>query len=432
MKTLLHGAYVLINDGKKAECLKNAYIAVENDKITYAGTVKPLEKFDAVKELTNSILMPGLYNTHTHSPMVLLRGVGSDLPLDKWLFEEVCPIEDKLTATDITAGSYLACMEMISGGTVSFSDMYFEPQTTAEAVISSGMKANINRPVQCFDPEEAPEKSYRLQQQLALYDAYHNSGNGRVLIDFCVHAEYTCTDKITQAVAQHCKEKNANLHIHLSETEKEQRECIERHGKTPAQWFEALGAFDTRAFAAHCVELTDNDIEILKKHNVSIVHNPTSNMKLASGFADIQKYINAGLNVSLGTDGAASNNNLDMFEEMHLAGLIHKGYGKDATLVNAATVLNMATINGAALQGRSDSGAIKAGNKADIIAVNLDSPHMIPCLDPVALLIYAAQGSDVHMTMCEGKILYENGDYKTIDKEKVLYNVNKTVERLYN
>ncbi len=431
MKTLLHGGYVLINDGKNTEFLKNAYIAVENDRITFVGTEKPLEKFDSVKELTNSVLIPGLYNTHTHCPMVLLRGVGSDLPLDKWLFGEVCPIEDKLTAEDISAASYLACMEMISSGTVSFSDMYFEPHTTADAVIDCGMKANINRPVQCFDPTETPETSYRIKQAVELYDQYNNTGNGRVLVDFCVHAEYTCNETITRALAQLCNERKGNLHIHLSETEKEHNACIEKYGKTPAKWFEDLGAFDSRAFAAHCVTLTDEDIEILKKHNVSVAHNPTSNMKLASGFADIQKYIDRGLNVTLGTDGAASNNNLDMFEEMHLAGVIHNGYHRDATIVNAKTVLNMATINGAKLQGRANSGSIAVGNKADIVAVSLDKPHMIPCLDPAALLVYSAQGSDVCMTMCDGKILYENGEYKTIDAEKVIYNVNKSVERLY-
>lgn len=431
MKTLLHGGYVLLNNGIKAECIKNAYVVVENDRITYVGCEKPAEKYDAVKELENCILMPALVNAHTHAPMVLLRGVGSDLPLDKWLFGEICPIEDRLTPEDISAGSYLACMEMLAGGTVSFSDMYFEPRTTAEAVIASGMKANICRPVQCFDPSETPETSCRIKEALELYNNYHNAANGRVLVDFCVHAEYTCNDLITGALAKLCNERNGNLHIHLSETDKEQRECIERHKKTPAEWFESLGAFDSRAFAAHCVELTDGDIEILKKHGVSVVHNPTSNMKLASGFADIQKYIDRGLNVALGTDGAASNNNLDMFEEMHLAGIIHKGCKKDATVVKAGTVLNMATVNGAKLQGRDDCGCIKAGNKADIIAVNLDAPHMTPCLDPIALLVYSAHGSDVVMTMCDGKILYENGEFKTIDAERAVYDIKKSVERLY-
>lgn len=431
MKTLLHGAYVLLNDGVKAECIKDAYIAVEDDKITYAGKEKPLDKFDTVKEMTDCILMPGLYNTHTHSPMVLLRGVGSDLPLDKWLFGEICPIEDKLTPEDISAASYLACMEMISSGTVSFSDMYFEPHTTAQAVINCGMKANICRPVQCFDPTETPQTSYRIKEAVELYDNYHNKADGRVLVDFCVHAEYTCNELITGALAAICNERKGNLHIHLSETAKEQHECIEKYGKTPAKWFEDLGAFDSGAFAAHCVVLTDEDIEILKKHNVSVAHNPTSNMKLASGFADIQKYIDRGLNVTIGTDGAASNNNLDMFEEMHLASVIHNGYHNDATIVNAQTVLNMATFNGAKLQGRENSGCIKAGNKADIIAVSLNKPHMIPCLDPTALLVYSAQGSDVVLTMCDGRVLYENGEYKTIDAEKVLFDLNKAVERLY-
>lgn len=431
MKTLIKCGYIIINDEKGVTYIKDGYVGVENEIISYVGEVKPEERFDSEKDFSNCIVMPGLYNTHTHSPMVLLRGVGSDLPLDKWLFGEVCPIEDKLTAEDISAGSYLACMEMLSSGTVSFSDMYFEPQTTAEAVINTGMKANISRPVQCFDPSETPETSYRIRQALELYDTYNGAANGRILTDFCIHAEYTCNDLITGALAGMCNERNGNLHIHLSETDKEQAECIGRHGKTPAQWFESLGAFDSGAFAAHCVVLTDEDAEILKKHGVSIIHNPTSNMKLASGFADIRKYTEMGINVGLGTDGAASNNNLDMFEEMHIAGVIHKGYNKDATAVNAQTVINMATLNGARVQRRENSGSIKVGNRADIIAVSLDKPHMYPCLDPIALLVYSAQGSDVCFTMCDGKVLYENGEYKTLDSEKVMFNVKKAVERLY-
>ena len=250
-------------------------------------------------------------------------------------------------------------------------------------------------------------------------------------MDFCIHAEYTCTERIAKPYIDICNERGGLMHIHLSETEKEHRECIEKYGKTPAKWFNDMGAFDSRAFLAHCVAVDDNDLEIFKEKGVNIVHNPTSNMKLGSGFARIPKMLDMGINVALGTDGAASNNNLDMFEEMHLASVIHNGYLRDATVMNADTVIKMATVNGAKLQGRTDCGEIKVGNKADIIAINLDSPHLYPALDEKALITYAAQSGDVCMTMVDGNILYENGEFKTIDKEKVYYDVKKALDVLY-
>ncbi len=252
-----------------------------------------------------------------------------------------------------------------------------------------------------------------------------------MLIDWCIHAEYTCNEAVTRYLADLCRAVNGNLHIHLSETEKEHQNCKEKYGKTPAEWFASLGAFDSGAFAAHCVTLEDGDIDILKRYGVSVVHNPASNLKLGSGIAPIQKFIDRGLNVALGTDGAASNNNLNLFEEMHLAALVNNGELRDATLMNAATVLRMATVNGAKVQRREGCGKLAVGCKADVIAVDTDKPHMTPCLDIPALLVYSAQGSDVCMTMCDGQILYENSEYKTIDAEKTYYNVKKTVERLY-
>jgi len=431
MKTLFCNATVLNFTEDNINVAKNAFLAVDGEYITYIGIERPQGDFDVIKDMHGNILMPGLYNCHTHSPMTLLRGVGSDLPLDKWLFEKIFPIEDKLTAEDIEAGSYLALMEMVSSGTVSFSDMYFEPEKTCEAVGKAGLKANISRPVQCFDPQENPADSERIRQSLSLFDNYHQSFDGRVLVDFCIHAEYTCDEKTTRYYSELCNDRHGNMHIHLSETEKEHNECVAKYNKTPSQWFSSLGAFNSRAFAAHCVTLTDDDIEILKSHNVSVVHNPTSNMKLGSGFADINKFMMSGLNVALGTDGCASNNNLDMLEEMHLAGVIHNGYHRDATIMSADKIIRMATLNGAVLQGRENCGELKVGNKADIIAVSLDSPNMIPCLDAVAAVVYSAGRSDVVMTMCDGKILYENGEYLTIDKEKVYFDVRKAVERLY-
>ena len=431
MKILFENADILLRSGEKFTVAENSFLAVDGDTISYIGSQRPDGDFDETKNMSGKLLMPGLINCHNHSPMVLLRGVGSDLPLQQWLFDTVFPIEDRLTAEEIKAGSELALLEMIAGGTVSFSDMYFEPQTTIQAVADAGMKANITRPVQSFDPNETPEQSYRIKESLELYDKYNNSFDGRVLIDFCIHAEYTCTEAVAKAYIDEVNARNGNLHIHLSETKKEHDECIEKYGKTPAEWFDSLGGFDSSAFAAHCVWLSESDMELFRRKGVSVVHNPTSNMKLASGFAPIPKMLDIGINVALGTDGASSNNNLDMFEEMHLASVIHNGRTLDATVMNADTVLKTATLNGAKVQRRENCGEIKVGNKADIIAISLDAPHLVPALDKKALLTYAAQSSDVVMTMVDGRILYENGEYKTLDKERIYFDVKKSIRKLY-
>ena len=432
MKTLYKNASIINFVDEKINVIRNGFLAVNDDVITYVGNEEPKEEFDSVRDMSGKIIMPGIYNCHTHSPMTLLRGVGSDLPLDKWLFEKVFPIEDKLTAEDIEAGSYLALMEMLSSGTVSFSDMYFEPERTCEAVGKAGMRANICRPVQCFDPNENPADSYRIKQSLQLFDSYNKAFDERVLVDFCIHAEYTCDEKTTRYYSSLCNERKGNMHIHLSETVKEHNECIAKYKKTPAEWFEALGAFDSRAFAAHCVTLTESDMDILKQKGVSIAHNPTSNMKLGSGFASVEKFLEKGINVTIGTDGTASNNNLDMLEEMHLAAVIHNGFMQDATVMNAEKVIKMATLNGARLQGRDNCGNLLAGYKADFVVLSTDAPNLFPCLDEAALVVYSAGRSDVYMTVVDGKVLYEKGQFLTIDKEKIYYNVKKAVERLYN
>lgn len=431
MKILLKNCLVLQAGEKTVTAAGGLNIVVHNSIIEYIGKEIPDERFDSVKDMSGRLVMPGLYNCHTHSSMVLLRGVGSGLPLNDWLFKAIFPVEDKLIENDIKAGSELAALEMISGGTVSFSDMYFFPKKTAEVVLESGMKANICRPVQSFDPDEKPENCYRIAESEALFKEYNGAGDGRLLVDFCVHAEYTCNPQVVRAYSEICRNYNGNMHIHLAETEKEQRECIEKYGVTPAKWFDSLGAFDSDAFAAHCVVLTEEDAEILKNRGVSIVHNPTSNMKLGSGFAPISRYMDMGMNIALGTDGAASNNNLDMFEEMHLSSVIHNGFMRNATAVNASEIINAATVNGAKVQRRAKCGKIAEGYRADIIALSLDTPHMQPCLDPVSSVVYSAQASDVCLTMCDGKILYENGEFLTLDKERIMFDVTKSVKRLY-
>lgn len=431
MRTLLKGADILLRKENGYETLHGAYLGVDEAKIDYIGEEKPEKAYDLEKDMSGRLLAPGLINCHSHIAMTLMRGIGSGLPLQDWLFKAIFPIEDKLVREDIAAASRFALIEMIAGGTTSFSDMYFFPEETVWAVEEAGIKANLNRCVQCFDENQTVEQNTQIPQSVELFEKYHNAENGRIRIDFSIHAEYTCKPHIVRAYSELCKAHGGRMHIHLSETQREVDECIARYGKSPVAWFEELGTLDSPTAAAHCVAVSDEDIAILKRYGVNVIHNPTSNLKLGSGFAPVRKLMDAGINLALGTDGAASNNNLDMFEEMHLADIMPCGYRHDPTEVSSAEVLDMATVNGARLQGRSDTGVLAVGKKADIIALDLDKPHLYPNFDTPALLTCAAHSSDVVLTMVDGKILYENGEYKTLDREKVFYEARAAVKRLY-
>ena len=430
MKRLLAHGDILVWENGAFTCLKNGYLGIDGDRIDYLGADKPRAAYDEVKDMTGKLLLPGLINGHTHTGMSLLRGLGSDLPLDKWLFDTVFPVEDRLTDEDLRIGMELSMLEMIASGTTSFTDMYMAPRYTARAVLASGMKANLCRPMQSFDPDEEPMTCARMREMLALYDEWNGAGDGRIKTDFSIHAEYTCTEKMVRAAAEEAQKRGAGMHIHLSETEGEQRACVEKYGLTPAQWFDSLGAFAGRAYAAHGVWLTPEDRALLRDRGVTVVHCPESNLKLGSGVADVPAMVSEGLSVALGTDGAASNNNLNLMEEMHLASILHKGVRRDPTLLSPSRVLQMATVNGARLQGRTDTGALRVGNKADIVAVDMDRPHLTPNIDPLSNLVYSAQGADVCLTMADGRILYENGAFLTLDRDRILFEARKAAQRL--
>ena len=430
MKLLLKHADILVLENNTWKTLKDAYLGVDGDTICYLSEERPKDGFDREKDLRGKLLIPGLINCHCHSPMVFLRGIGSDLNLQDWLFHYIFPTEAKWTDKAIKAASYLSILEMLSSGITSFSDMYYRCENTIEALCEAGMKANITRSTQ-GRPDLPFEKNQDCREGIALFDRFNGFNGGKIKIDFCIHAEYTNTPETIEAYSRICFEKKGRMHLHLSETKQEHLECIQKFGMTPAALFEKLGTFRSPTTAAHCVWVSDEDIDILKANGVSPVHCPSSNMKIGSGFAPIQKMLDRGLNVTIGTDGAASNNNLNMLEEMHLAAIIHNGYTGDPTIVKPADLLKMATINGARLQGREDTGELRVGKKADLVAIDFDKPHMIPAFDYPAMLAYSAQDSDVYLTMIDGKILYENGEYKTLDAEKIMSEARRELHTLY-
>ncbi|MFA6934037.1 MAG: amidohydrolase [Sphaerochaetaceae bacterium] len=427
---LLKNADIIATYEGSFTCLRNSYLGIEGDTIDYIGSSKPTEKYDEEKDMHSRLLIPGLINSHGHSGMVLLRGLGSDLPLQDWL-HQMWPIEDRMRVQDLQVGMKLAMLEMIATGTTSFSDMYLRPRDMTAVVEQSGMKANIARCITCPDTAMRYESFAPARESIELFKDFHKAFDDRLRIDFSIHAQYTITDLIARRYSEDCLDNGGRLHVHISETRKEHEDCISQLGKTPTRWFADLGTFKSPTAAAHCVWASDEDISIMAQNKVSVIHNPSSNMKLGSGFAPIGKMLRSGINVALGTDGAASNNNLNMLEEMHLASIIHKGYHLDPTLMKPETVLRMATANGALLQGRPDTGSLEVGKKADICAIDLDKPHLVPNLDPLALLTYSAQGSDVCMTMVNGRILYENGQYLTLDRERILREAEESARFLY-
>ena len=430
MSILFTNTTILIKENDEYKTIENGYLGINGKHIDYIGESKPEKDYDIIKDYSDKLLMPGLVNAHTHTPMVFLRGMGAGAPLQSWLNDYIFPTEAKLTPEIIRVSSYYAILELLASGVTSFTDMYFFPEETAKAVKDSGIKANINKYIMCFDDNQKIEDSM-IPASLKFFNDYHNTCDERLRVDFSIHGEYTNKPHIVKEYSRLCKENNGRMHIHLAETRKEVYDCIDKYGISPTKWFEELGTFDSPTCAAHVVWPVEDDVEILKRHNVSVMHNPTSNMALGSGFAPLNKLMRNGINCGLGTDGTASNNNLNMFEEMHLCSILSDGFHLDPKYLTSSQVIDMATINGAKLQGRDDSGSLKVGKCADIIALNLNNIHLHPILDYPALITRSAQASDVCMTMVDGNVLYEDGKYLTLDKDQIVKEFRLAVKEFY-
>lgn len=430
MKTLIQNVKLSEEYGFEEKAVN---VGITDDKISYVGTEPPTEKYDQIIDGKGNLLFSGFYNSHCHAAMTLFRGYGEDLPLDRWLNERIFPAEDRLTEHSVYTGTMLAIAEMLAGGIVSFSDMYMFEDTIARAVMESGIKANLARSIVSFDENEDPKQSFRFLEGTQLAREYHLADNGRIRVDLSIHAEYTNTEKMCRAVAEYAKEHSLAIQMHISETEKEHEECkMRRGGRTPISFVRDTGLLDSPFCAAHCVFVSDEDMEIMREKGVFVSHNPVSNLKLGSGVMPLAKMLSNGICVSLGTDGAASNNNLDIFKELKIAAVLHKGVSHKADATDAHTICKLATLGGAMAQGRVDCGKIEVGKKADLILIDTDSLHNIPSYRYETTIAYSADSSDVIMTMVDGKILYQNGEYITIDIEKLKYEARDVIKHYFD
>lgn len=408
------------------------YVGVKGSIIDYVGSEKPEEDYGESYDGKGKLLMSAFYNAHAHSPMTLLRGYAENLSLSDWLNTKVFPFEDKLYYDAVYWATLLSMAESFRFGIVSNSDMYYFCDDIARAVIESGAKENISRSISEFGPDGFSIKSgERYREMENLYKLYHNADDGKILVDASIHSEYTNTETSMREVADFAREHSLNMHVHVSETESEHRECMERHnGRTPVKLLYDLGAFETNTTAAHCVWVTDEDIAILKEKGVTVATNPISNLKLASGVCNIPKLLENGINVAIGTDSVCSNNSLNFIEEMKFFALLSKERYGNPTLITPKQTIYAATRAGALAQGRPDCGLLKAGFKADLIVLDLDVPNMHPMHDVATNLVYSASGSDVLLTMCDGKVVYRNGEYLTVDVEKAIVETEAACENI--
>lgn len=416
---------VLLRDGQDVVCRTDIYL--QDDKIAGIGEKPEGFSQDRVVDGKDKLVIPGLINAHTHSYMAIMRNVADDLTFEDWLFGHIEPIEDRLEPEDAYWGACLAILEMMKSGTTCFSDMQMHIHQTSRAVSESGMRAVISRGLVGSGNDEAGQ--VRLKEAYEEQEAWKDCP--RLTFFLGPHAPYSCDEDFQKIVAQEAARNHMGVHIHLSESVNEVENIRKQYGVSPIALAQRSGLFEGLAAAAHCVHVDDEDMDILKKCQVSVITNPASNMKLGNGFAPVPDMLAKGINVCIGTDGAASNNALNMFHEMNLLALIHKGNRQKADCVSAREIFRMATIQGAKALGMEHvTGAIQVGKKADLAVLNLRTPSMMPGNDLLAGLCYSANGSEVEMVIIDGKITMENGKVLTMDEERVYAEVSRICRRL--
>jgi len=436
---LLLSPVTAVTCNEQFEIIDNAAIGIENNCIAFIEKSTPeLRRTFAPDETIGGehlVALPGLVNTHTHAAMSLLRGYADDMPLEEWLHQKIWPLEAHLNPDDVFIGTQLAIAEALRGGTTCVADMYHFYESGAKAYIESGIRACPGGVLLGF----LPQAQKRIANAIAFARDFRGAGDGRISPMLAPHSLYTCDKNHWRAMLDGAQGLGVGIQTHVSETRREVKDVFDSWGATPVQTLKNIGALESPLMAAHCVHLDERDFEIMQEstpifgRTFRVLHNPTSNLKLASGFAPVTEMLRREITVGIGTDGAASNNDLDMWEEMRLAALIHKGVGNDPTAVSAREALQMATIGGARCLGLdSQIGSLEVGKRADIAILNFDAPHLQPRHNVVSHLVYAAKAGDVCATIVDGKILYRNGQLQTLDEAEIRDAAARIAERLVN
>lgn len=410
--------------------LKNGFditddeVWVDGNKIVYIGSGKSDGTvFEREIDLEGNLLMPSFKNAHTHSAMTFGRSLSDDIPLQEWLYDKIFPLEDKLTGDDIYKLSKVAFAEYLTSGISACFDMYYFPENMARASVDTGFRTVMCGAVNSF------------KESVALLEEYYNTYNNyHELISYQLgfHAEYTTSESIMKDIAKLAEKYKAPVFMHSSETMSETANCINTYGKSPTELFDRLGLFNYGGGAFHSVWIDDKDMKIYKERGVYAIINSGSNCKLASGVAPVQALADKGVKLAIGTDGPSSNNALDMFREMYLTCVLQKIKNKDAAAMDAQKILEMATIGSARCMGLDDCDCIDIGKKADLIVIDLKKPSMQPINNITKNLVFSGSKDIVKMTMVNGRILYENGNFTTLDIEKVYADANEIVNRLNN
>jgi len=428
-RTLLYNA-TIITCNMDNDVIEGGAIGFEGEKIIFVGkTPENLASYENTIDLKGNYVLPGLVNTHGHTPMSLLRGYADDLHLQTWLEEKIWPLEEKYTPEHAKWGASLSILEMIRTGTTTFVDMYDNMDEVAKAVEEAGIRGVLCRGVIGFGSDELRQNKLNEAAQFA--KNWNKQANGRITTMLSPHSPYTCSPEYITQIIGKAIELDVPLHTHMSETKYEVDKNIEEYGVTPVMHLDKLGFFDRRSLVAHAVHVNEADLDILSSKDVKVSHNIISNLKLGSGISPVSKMLEKGITVSLGTDSVASNNNLDLFEELKAAATIHKGIAQNATSVTAKQALRMATIDGAAAVWLEERiGSLEAGKDADMIIIDTNQSFYYPRHNPVSHLVYSGSGRDVRDVYVKGTQIMGNRQFLTLDEEKILFEANRMSKML--
>ena len=432
-KTILIKGGVVLTINPSEDIFSEGYVLIEGDTIKGIGTITeapPDGNVETIIDARDGLIMPGLINTHTHAAMACLRGLADDLPLETWLNDYIFPVEAHYVNPEfVYQGTRLAGIEMIRSGTTCFADGYFFEEEAARAVSELGLRAILGQGILDFPTPDVPNPDFNLKNGKNYLERFPASSLITPTL-FC-HSAYTCKPETLKKARKVCNDHGIPLLIHLAETESEAMEMMNRYGASPVKHLLALGVLDGETIAAHCVWISPEEFFVLKEKKVRVAHCPESNMKLASGVAPVPEFLKLGIPVGLGTDGCASNNNLDLFSEMDTAAKIHKLARKDPSVMDAKTVVKLTTIGGAEVLGLKDKiGSLELGKKADIIILDWKQPHLTPVYNYYSHLVYSATGHDVRTVMVDGTVIMDNRQILTVNEKEVISEVEKIGEEI--